>query len=163
MLLQVTEPGYAAGGSHQERQLWLDALSEPEVLHQLVQYTCQCAASCAPAVTTGAAAAADDALLYACQLLLNIVAAEREEREPQQQRGPVEEQHHQQQQSRQQLVSDPELVPLLQRLLHLAHLRPVVPPAECSPDQTLHAARWVALCACLLDAVRLWMTHMWQL
>ena len=143
MLLQVTDPAYAAGGGQQERQLWLDAMSEPEVMHQLVQYTCQCAAGCAPAVTTGAAAAADDALLYACQLLLNIVAAEEE---PPQQRGPAGEQHqHQHQQSRQQLASDPELVPLLRRLLHLAQLRPVVPPADCSPDQIVHAARWVCL------------------
>lgn len=141
LLLQVTEPGYAAGTAA-EHQLWCQALGEPAVLSHLVRYAWQCATVCAPAVTTAAAAAADDALLYACQLLLNVAVGDEGEEgaaaagsaggtAPGLELGAA----------RLGLLAAPDTPSLLRALLKLAQLRPVAPPPDCSPDQALQAAR----------------------
>lgn len=142
LLLQVSDPGYGAGGEQQERerQAWLDTLGEPAVLRQLAHYAVQSAAACAPTLATAAADVADDAALYACQLLLNVVAGEA-------QLGAAPERHAAsgaaaaERERRQQLMAAPEAQPLLHGLLHLAALRPAAAQQGGSPDQAVHAVR----------------------
>lgn len=145
LLLQVTDPAYGAGSEAQarrERELWLDALAAPRVLRELSRYTLACAASCAPAVTTAVAAAADDALLYACQVLLNVLAPVEEHGTAWGCEGSAGEAAVARAQHRRALLEAGEPLPLLRGLLHLAAMRPLLAPHDCSPVEVLTAARW---------------------
>jgi hypothetical protein len=151
LLLQVSDPAYAQdGGERQaaEQRLWLDALSQPNVLPLLVQYACHCVAASTPAVTLAAVAQADDALIYAVRLLLHLVtpppaaasaapAADDPAAAARQLRG----------RRRQLLLADGTLQ-LLHELLRVAKLRPAVPPVNCKPHELLDTARYCLSCAC---------------
>ena len=135
LLLQVSDPGYPEGGEQQaaEHALWLQALGEPAVLRLLARYAQQCAAACAPSSVSAADSAADDALLYACQLLLNITTGEPHDSSTIADR-------------RRQLTATAEAGPLLSGLAEVAaHRGRALTSPHASPDQVVHAARWVGV------------------
>ena len=143
LLLQVTarlDAGSATAAAQHERQLWLDALAEPEAAAQVADYARTCGAACVPTVTTAAGDAADDALFYACELLLNVFAGAGEGGGA---AAAASEAAQRQRRRRRQLLRTGAAAPLLRALLQLPRMRPLVLPPDCSTGDVLASTRCV--------------------
>lgn len=144
-LLQVTDPGWAAGGgeaARAEQQAWLECLAQPPALLRLVDYTRHAARGCSKSVTETAAAECDAGLLFSCALLLQVLAPRGQAWMPAAaalERGPAGESGE----------GTPALGPVthaallvVPSLLEVVASRPVVPPVDASPHQRGAYIRW---------------------